>query len=206
MITRIHDAAFYPFAHTLQEKLNETYGDFLDRCRVFFKEQREVSNNFATFIRSTDPLYPSRNQHYFIIELDDRTLLDLTGDYDPKTNTIRNATLRATLPYHETWYSEHFHSFSLTENERQSFLRRQENFWQFCQSIDLGVTIDILEFNPDRDSLPESVIVIEPNKGTMDDLLKDDAFFSFLHVYYQYCLETNRLFEHITDNTQRKKA
>lgn len=193
LITRIEDH-YVDFAPQLQDKLNETLGAFLKGCDAFFEENQHASKNFATYIRGTDPLHPSKNEYYFIIELDNYTLLDVYGTYDPKSNELSKVHFRATLPYHVTWNSDHFSEVSFSEEERVILLKKQETFAQSLKQLGVLIVFDLLEFNPERDILPEALVEFRPTH-LFENFTDSEEIFSFMKLYYDYCFDMNNVFE-----------
>lgn len=201
LITQIEDK-YHAFAPQLKEKLNEEFGSFFTTCEEFFKEQEQVSKNFATFIRSTDPLHSWKNEHHYIVELDDHCLLDLYGTYDPETNELSKSHFRATIPFHETWNSDHFEEVHFNEVERANLLKLQETFAVILKEFGVFLIFDLVEFNPDRDTLPEALVEFRI-ASSITDFVQTKEVLAFMNAYYAYCFSMKQLFHEKLENSSK---
>lgn len=192
MITRIQDH-YVDFAPKVQHKIEEKFGSFLETCTSFFEEQEKIGKNLDIYIRSTDPLKPWKTEFNYIVELDNHTWLDLVGIYDVEKNELRDPELRGTLPYHETWDSEHFSGVSFDEQERAMLIQKQEAFLSAMNELGVRIVFDMVAFNPDRDTLPEALVAFQPTTS-FESFISSENILKWMKAYYAHYIAMDECF------------
>lgn len=197
---QLYDAKYYDFSEQLKVHIEDKLKGLLQFCKNYFESSTlPYKSNFSTYIRKTDYFNSHKSKDYFIIELDNYTLLDLYAYYNKNEDKMYDFSFKSIVYMHENWNADNFHDIKLSDEERESFLSLQNQFYKNIESIGMMGIVTIPEFNPDRDTLPESVVEFQHKTKSMEELLEDtDILEKFFDYYYQYAYTVRKKFTELT--------
>lgn len=193
----IHDSKYYDFAGKLKENLEDTFAPVLETAKTYFQNSNLPYNgNFTTYLKKTDYLNPHKSKNQFIIEIDGHNLLDLQGYYDDKEDNVYDYVFLGILYAHTTWKADQFSEIKLSDAQCAEFISLQEEFIDNLKKIGMYGITTIPEFNPDRDTIPESVVEFYFDKKRKFDyfLTHTDILHQFLTYYYEYNFKVKNKF------------